>query len=311
MVDLNRDGYLDCAYVINSQDEVRASLNLGNLTFGTEYLITSQIPTPEYLGSIDMDGDGDQDLYIGGAPNYIYWITNDSLGIGLIQSTDLPNTSYNPNYIFQLDAADFDLNGFSDFITYKSGLATSIIYNLDGSQLSLDNNFSGSGYFLLADIDNNARTDILTRDKLYLKSRDTTDFLEVPFQAIGSLHSILDFDGDQTPDIVQNDNGKFFLTSIFFGGSCNDGIKNRDEEYIDCGGSFCSECYQCQGDTLFIQDRPISQYLKISAANAIISNGRVDRYSEVTFKAGDNVTLLNSFEIAKNAQFQIVIDTCN
>ncbi len=308
MIDLNKDGYPDCSYVLYGVNEVRASINKGNSTFTTSYLITDQIIDPEKIGGRDIDGDGNQDIYIAdGSSHYVNWISNDSLGIGALHYTDLPSG----NRILQMDAADFDLNGFSDFLVYKSGSASRVIYNLDGTAFTTKNDgFAGSGYFLLGDVDLNSRPDILTEDNLYLNLPDTSKFTSIPFNSIGSLHALSDFNGDRTPDLVQNANGDFFLTNIYLGGTCHDGIKNRDEEYIDCGGSFCTDCFLCQGDTIFIQDRPIFYQLDISANNTILSNGRIDRFSSIVFRAGDNVILSSLFEVDKNASFEILIDSC-
>lgn len=86
--------------------------------------------------------------------------------------------------------------------------------------------------------------------------------------------------------------------------NCSDGIQNGDETGIDCGGSLCPSC--CPFN-LTVNDIPIPDGTYI-ADNTLESQGEVDPNSNVTFKAGTNVLLLDGFKAS--SYFKATIEGC-
>ena len=95
-----------------------------------------------------------------------------------------------------------------------------------------------------------------------------------------------------------------------FGSTCNDGIKNGDEEYVDCGGS-CTPCDACPYPIDYVFEQPIQPLLDLVVDNFISSNGTVATSSDVSLQAGNHVELTRGFEVIMGAIFLADIEACN
>lgn len=95
-----------------------------------------------------------------------------------------------------------------------------------------------------------------------------------------------------------------------FGSTCNDGIQNGDEEYVDCGGS-CPACDDCPYATRYVIEQAIESNLELILDNWIITNGTVAAASDVRLKAGNFVELSEGFEVVQGSLFLADIEGCD
>lgn len=87
--------------------------------------------------------------------------------------------------------------------------------------------------------------------------------------------------------------------------TCNDGIKNGDEEDVDCGGTECDPCF-CYPTLNLIgteSDTTHHSYGTIYSIATVPSNTNVNYY-------GNEICLLPTFEVELNAEFLADISSC-
>jgi len=92
--------------------------------------------------------------------------------------------------------------------------------------------------------------------------------------------------------------------------NCFDGIKNGDEVYIDCGGTYCAPCDDCQ-TYLAINANEIDEDLLFQASDKIEIKGVVDQHIVLDIKASNELLLKPHFEVSINAIFTAYIEDCN
>lgn len=86
--------------------------------------------------------------------------------------------------------------------------------------------------------------------------------------------------------------------------TCTDGIQNGDEVGVDCGGATCPPCCMMN---LSVNDVPIPDDT-YHAENLLDSQGEVNPNSNVIFKAGTNILLLDGFKASN--YFKATIEAC-
>lgn len=92
--------------------------------------------------------------------------------------------------------------------------------------------------------------------------------------------------------------------------TCNDGILNGTEEYVDCGGGSCIPCDMCPYSEVTISEKPMPDDLSIRTGNWIKSDGSISATGDVTLKAISHIELMSGFEILSGGQLLIGIEGC-
>ncbi len=92
--------------------------------------------------------------------------------------------------------------------------------------------------------------------------------------------------------------------------TCDDGIKNGDETYVDCGGS-CTACDDCPYATITISDMPLDQDLDLKTSDWIMSNAIIPHDRTVVLKAANFIELLSGFETVLGADLLVEPEGCN
>ena len=100
--------------------------------------------------------------------------------------------------------------------------------------------------------------------------------------------------------------GSFFGTN-----TCGDGIKNGLEEFVDCGGPYCTPCNNCPYPTAYLSNQPIQADLNLKTSDWIISDGVVPSNGDIILKAGNCVGFDKDFEVINGATLKVYIDGCN
>lgn len=98
----------------------------------------------------------------------------------------------------------------------------------------------------------------------------------------------------------------------FFGNNtCGDGVENGLEEFVDCGGPYCTPCNDCPYPTAYISDQPIQSDLNLKTSDWIITDGVVPSNGNIILKAGNCVGFGKDFEVINGATMRVYIDDCN
>lgn len=92
--------------------------------------------------------------------------------------------------------------------------------------------------------------------------------------------------------------------------TCNDGILNGLEEYIDCGGGSCVPCDMCPFAEVTISERPMPDDLSIRAGDWAKSDGLISSSGNVSIKAANHIELMSGFELLSGGQVLIAIEGC-
>lgn len=92
--------------------------------------------------------------------------------------------------------------------------------------------------------------------------------------------------------------------------SCVDGILNGDEEYVDCGGTFCVPCSTCE-DEKTVNANLITNDLSFNANQWIEIKGTVASGLTVDVNAGEYILMKPQFEVSINSVFNAFIQDCN
>lgn len=92
--------------------------------------------------------------------------------------------------------------------------------------------------------------------------------------------------------------------------SCFDGIKNGDELYVDCGGSYCAPCDECQIN-LALNANYIEDNILFRASDYIEIKGTIDEDLSVVLQAEEEILLKPHFEVSINTVFHAYIEDCN
>lgn len=133
--DLDNDGDLDVLMTSLNDDEVAWFENIdGNGNFGSQNVISTSLASPSTLLSIDLDGDGDNDIISSSSSDdVIAWFENiDGLGSFSLLKIISPQT----DLVNSVIAKDIDDDGDMD-----------IIYSTHASEIAWFENLNGEGNF--------------------------------------------------------------------------------------------------------------------------------------------------------------------
>ena len=167
------------------------------------------------LTLLDYDADGDLDIvgYSGSAVNPVDLLKFENLGSGNFSLTTQPNVLAMRDYI---DSADIDGDGLPDLVHDRfQPEEIRWVKNLGGGNFA--NTFNTitthSGYFELADIDNDGDIDLITiaegigapNDNIYLNDGNGNFNTTINFSSSQSdrIYTLGDFNGDGLMDIAQ------------------------------------------------------------------------------------------------------------
>lgn len=92
--------------------------------------------------------------------------------------------------------------------------------------------------------------------------------------------------------------------------SCFDGIKNGDELYVDCGGSYCAPCDECQ-DLISVNANLVDTDILFRSNIKAEIKGLVEQNLDVNLQAAQEVILKPDFEVSINSVFHAYIEDCN
>lgn len=92
--------------------------------------------------------------------------------------------------------------------------------------------------------------------------------------------------------------------------TCNDGILNGSEEYVDCGGGSCVPCDMCPYSEVTISERPMPNNLSMRTGNWLNSDGLISSAGNVSLKAASHVELMSGFEVVSGGQLLVAIEGC-
>lgn len=142
-------------------------------------------------------------------------------------------------------------------------------------------------------------------DSWYGVSIDISAYSNIDF----SIEFLAETGSDFTSDIAIDD--------IAIGGetaSCTDGIQNGTETGIDCGGSSCIPCFDCERQNLTInstrniygtQDEIVANNLTVNAPVTVNTN------ATLLWQAGGGISINSQFEIKAGAEVIISSEDCN
>lgn len=92
--------------------------------------------------------------------------------------------------------------------------------------------------------------------------------------------------------------------------SCQDGLANGLEAYIDCGGPYCPSCETCIENRV-IYASEIKSNVTFNVENNIISKGVIKNGLKVTYNAGNQIELPSNFLVEDGAIFETNMQTCD
>lgn len=165
--DIDNDGDEDLLYT--SANDLLAGLkwseNLGNLSFGSQQLISSNLPSVRTVYAADIDNDGFKDVISGSWFNgKVVWFKN--LGNGAIDTT-FQLISDNIVYLQSVFAADLDNDGDSDVLSASTSDDKLVWYEnvggvVDTTQKIISPNAFSPDYVYAADLDNDGNVDVIS-----------------------------------------------------------------------------------------------------------------------------------------------------
>ncbi len=192
---------------------------------------------------IDVDGDGDKDLYLGADSAGDKLLINDGSGHFTSSATSLPDGLFGAANSIRVDSQAFDFNrdGKLDILSVQTsngpfyvGARLQILQSngaggfTDASSLYLDSQPNIAGwikYITFADINKDGALDMVgelsgnTQGIVAYINDGTNHFYQLPKDALyapGGTFEVMDINGDKVPEIVQvgNSDGKYQLAVI-------------------------------------------------------------------------------------------------
>ncbi len=95
--------------------------------------------------------------------------------------------------------------------------------------------------------------------------------------------------------------------------SCTDGIQNGDEAGIDCSGTFCQPCFDCQVNNTNLTSNSIisSDEVRIVRDNLRVNAPvTIQNEADVFWQAGIEISIESSFEIKLGSALSLQVDKC-
>ncbi len=90
---------------------------------------------------------------------------------------------------------------------------------------------------------------------------------------------------------------------------CNNGVQDEGEEGIDCGGTACAPCNECELERTPSND--ISDVVNIRMANGNSFNGHVDSTGDLLLSTDGEMSFEAGFEIEVGGILEAIIETCD
>jgi FG-GAP-like repeat/Secretion system C-terminal sorting domain len=164
LADINNDSYLDIIAASSGENKIVCLWNLnGDGTNWLETNIDHNASLPHWVDAIDMDNDGDMDIY---ACMYITgtvsWYENDRPNNVWIEH----QIETNATLTLATHAGDVDFDGDYDFVVTSGGYSSIVFLENTGDNLSYNTQILGSDYsqawpVAVGDLDNNSSPDIV------------------------------------------------------------------------------------------------------------------------------------------------------
>ncbi|MBI1192496.1 MAG: T9SS type A sorting domain-containing protein [Bacteroidetes bacterium] len=210
--DANADGFPDVAVALVDENAVDLFLYTGSGNFTPAIRITDRTFYGTAVESMDVDGDGDEDLLSGSANDAkLAWYEN----LGSASGTFGPNQFINQAAAGISAVAVADLNGDGDLdVVSVSGLDQKVAWYPNqgglsfGTQSIIDQNPFFPRNLVAADLDNDGDADLAVigdeRLKLYRNSGSGTFSISTVFDGLDDARGIraADLNGDGLPDLV-------------------------------------------------------------------------------------------------------------
>lgn len=332
--DFNRDGWMDISYT-NIGEVVLYQNTNGHFTDVTSL---AGIGEQHFLYStwgasmFDYNLDGWQDLLFAAGTlerkeryekishrNALY--INNQNGRNF---NDLTNSSGigDPLRSRSMVSADYDKDGDLDIYTVNYGEVSHLMTNnLDKSHNYISIQLEGTcsnrdgigAYIILTTEDNNTQY-YETRSGSNLGGGDTP-FAHFGLGTNSQISSIIvEWPSGQSQSLQDIEvNQHLLITEPYLANcpSCHDGIMNRDEEKVDCGGSRCGPC-DCLNSTtdkiIFSPDRDTIFHIK---DNFIIDEPlQISSDTKVEYKAEKSIEISAEFENVLGSQLILDIENC-
>lgn len=94
--------------------------------------------------------------------------------------------------------------------------------------------------------------------------------------------------------------------------TCNDNIQNGDETGVDCGGSSCAPCEECEFTNLVINsNRSYAGNQKEVARNTITANSNVTVFGKLLLQGANGVSINSTMDVKPGAELTISASGCN
>lgn len=164
VADINNDGNLDIIGASSEDNLIKCLINSGEETIQwTEILIDDEMLLPHWIDTIDMDNDGDVDIYAAGYFSHeISWYENDLENEDWIKHKVITGFAYT----LAVCAGDLDNDNDIDFVGTTAG-ASKVIYcenngdNISFERHTIGTNYTGAWPVYIGDLNNDDYLDVV------------------------------------------------------------------------------------------------------------------------------------------------------